>query len=59
MLKRQLAGLEARKQQLQAQRQQARLDLEDRTLVMPFDGVVDRVFIDDGEYVLALFLWGS
>lgn len=51
VLKRQLAGLEARKQQLQAQRQQARLDLEDRTLVMPFDGVVDRVFIDDGEYV--------
>ncbi|GAB2787182.1 HlyD family secretion protein [Halomonas shantousis] len=51
VFKRQLAGLEAQAQQLRAQRQQARLDLEDRTLVMPFDGVVDRVFVDDGEYV--------
>ncbi|MHB0775093.1 HlyD family secretion protein [Halomonas sp. WWR20] len=51
VLKRQLAGLEAQAQQLRAQRQQAQLDLEDRALAMPFDGVVDRVFVDDGEYV--------
>ncbi|MBZ9558584.1 MULTISPECIES: HlyD family secretion protein [unclassified Modicisalibacter] len=53
VLHKQLAGLEAQAKQLRAQREQARLDLHDRTLSMPFDGVIDRVFIDDGEYVTA------
>jgi membrane fusion protein (multidrug efflux system) len=29
------------------------LDIADRTILMPFDGSVDRVFIDPGEYVAA------
>ncbi len=36
---------------LRMQRDRAGLDLADRTLTMPFDGVVDRVFVDPGEYV--------
>ena len=51
MLQRQLAELGPEEQQLRAQRERAALDLEDRTLVMPFDGVVDQVFVDKGEYV--------
>lgn len=51
VLERRLAGLKAQARALRAQRDQARLDLGDRTLSMPFDGVVDRVFVDPGEYV--------
>ena len=47
----QLAELGPEEQRLHAQKSRAALDLEDRTLVMPFDGVVDRVFVDKGEYV--------
>jgi len=51
VLRAQLAGLGPQEQRLQAQRERAALDLNDRIIVMPFDGVVDRVFVDAGEYV--------
>ncbi len=51
VLQRQLAELEPQEQQLRAQRDRAALDLADRTILMPFDGVVDQVFVDEGEYV--------
>ena len=51
VLRTQLAELGPEEQRLRAQKAQAELDLEDRTIVMPFDGVVDRVFVDKGEYV--------
>ncbi|MDI3305592.1 MAG: HlyD family secretion protein [Acetobacteraceae bacterium] len=51
VLRRQLEALEPQELELQAQRDRAALDLRDRTIRMPFDGVVDRVFADPGEYV--------
>jgi len=51
VLRTQLAELGPEEQRLRAQKAQAELALEDRTIVMPFDGVVDRVFVDKGEYV--------
>lgn len=51
VLRRQLESLEPQERELQAQRDRAALDLRDRTIRMPFDGVVDRVFADPGEYV--------
>jgi len=51
VLRTQLAELGPEEQRLRAQKARAALDLEDRTIVMPFDGVVDRVFVDKGEYV--------
>ncbi len=51
VLQRQLAQLGPEEQRLRAQRERAALDLEDRTIVMPFDGVVDQTFVDEGEYV--------
>jgi len=51
VLQRQLAELGPEEQRLRAQRERAALDLEDRTILMPFDGVVDQTFIDEGEYV--------
>lgn len=51
VLRRQLETLEPQERELVAQRDRAALDLRDRTIVMPFDGVIDRVFVDAGEYV--------
>ena len=51
VLRRQLETLEPQQRELIAQRDRAALDLRDRTIVMPFDGVIDRVFVDAGEYV--------
>ncbi|MCH2396287.1 HlyD family secretion protein [Oceanibaculum sp.] len=51
VLQRQLAELGPEEQRLRVQRERAALDLEDRTIVMPFDGVVDQTFVDEGEYV--------
>lgn len=51
VLQRQLAELGPEEERLRAQRDQAALDLGDRVIVMPFDGVVDDVFVDVGEYV--------
>ena len=53
VLRRQLDALEPQERELAAQRDRAGLDLRDRSILMPFDGVVDRVFIDPGEYVAA------
>lgn len=51
VLRRQLDTLAEEERGLRAQRDRAALDLADRTIVMPFDGVVSRVFADPGEYV--------
>ncbi|MGB5104920.1 MAG: HlyD family secretion protein [Steroidobacteraceae bacterium] len=51
VLRTQLAELGPEEQRLQAQRERTALDLKDRIIVMPFDGAVDQVFVDAGEYV--------
>jgi len=53
VLKRQAAELGPRERELQARRERAVLELQDRTIRMPFPGVVDRVFVQTGEYVTA------
>lgn len=53
VIDRQLATLEPQQRELTATRDRAALELADRRLVMPFGGVVDRLFVDVGEYVLA------
>ncbi|MBY0338709.1 MAG: HlyD family secretion protein [Acetobacteraceae bacterium] len=53
VIARQLDGLVPQARELQAARDRAAIDLADRTIRMPFDGVVDRIFVDPGEYVLA------
>ena len=51
VLHRQLDSIEPQQRELAAQRERIALEIRDRTLLMPFDGVVDRVFVDAGEYV--------
>ena len=51
VLRRQLESIEPLQRELAAQRDRIRLEIQDRTILMPFDGVVDRVFVDAGEYV--------
>jgi len=51
VLQRQLDAIGPLRQELTAQRERVRLEIQDRTIHMPFDGVVDRVFVDAGEYV--------
>ena len=51
VLRRQLDAIEPLRRELSAQRDRVALEIRDRTLLMPFDGVVDRVFVDAGEYV--------
>lgn len=51
VLARQLDAIGPQERELRAQRDRATMDLADRTIVMPFDGVVGRVFVDAGEYV--------
>jgi membrane fusion protein (multidrug efflux system) len=51
VLQRQLETLDPQQRELTAQRDRAALDLRDRTIAMPFDGSVDRIFVDPGEYV--------
>lgn len=53
VLDRMLEALAPQARELAAQRDRAALDLADRTITMPFDGMVDRVFVDPGEYVAA------
>jgi len=45
------AVLTAQLDEARAQQQLQRIDLDDRTLRSPIDGVVDRVLVDPGEYV--------
>ncbi len=51
VLRRQIDSIEPLRRELAAQRDRVRLEIQDRTITMPFDGVVDRVFVDAGEYV--------
>jgi len=51
VLQTQLAELGPEEERLRAEREQAALDLGDRIITMPFDSVVDQVFVDEGEYV--------
>lgn len=53
VIARQLDSLGPQERELTAARDRAALDVADRTIRMPFDGVVDRIFMDPGEYVLA------
>ncbi|RVT92234.1 HlyD family secretion protein [Rhodovarius crocodyli] len=53
VIARQLEALAPQERELTATRDRARIEREDRTIRMPFDGVVDRIFVDPGEYVLA------
>ncbi len=53
VITRQLEALGPLERELTATRDRAALDLADRTMRMPFDGVVDRIYVDPGEYVLA------
>jgi len=53
VLSRQLDALEPQEAELRAQRDRAALDLNDRTIRMPFDGIVDRIFVDPREFVTA------
>ncbi|HEY4254216.1 MAG TPA: HlyD family secretion protein [Roseomonas sp.] len=53
VINRQLESLAPQERELAASRDRAALDLADRTIRMPFDGTVDRIFVDPGEYVLA------
>ncbi len=53
VIARQLESLGPQERELTATRDRAALDVADRTIRMPFDGVVDRIFMDPGEYVLA------
>lgn len=50
IMQQQLKELDPEEQQLKAQKQRIELDLADRALVMPFNGVVDQVPISEGEY---------
>lgn len=50
IMQQQLKEIDPEEQQLKAQKQRIELDLADRVLVMPFNGVVDQVPISEGEY---------
>lgn len=52
VLEQQQAELGPEQDQLQAELASARLDVQDRVLTMPFAGVIDRVFVEKGEYVM-------
>jgi membrane fusion protein (multidrug efflux system) len=52
VLRRQIDAIDPQMRELAAQRDRIALEIQDRTIVMPFDGVVDRVFVDPGEYVI-------
>ncbi len=51
VLDRDLAVLQARQRELEAQREMTRLEVEDRVLRAAFDGVIDRTYMSAGEYV--------
>jgi len=51
VLRGQLARLRHEEERLHAQRERQQLDVDDRTILSPLDGVVDRIFVDVGEYV--------
>jgi membrane fusion protein, multidrug efflux system len=53
VLDKQVIGLSHQKQELVAQHARLELDLRDRVIRSPLDGVVDRTFVDASEYVSA------
>lgn len=53
VLDRQLAALDHQKKEIQAQVDRQKLDLRDRTIRSPIDGVVDKTFVNASEYVSA------
>ncbi len=53
VLEARLLALDARLGELRAERRKAALDVEDRSVRSPIDGVVARTFIHQGEYVQA------
>lgn len=52
VLRRQIDAIDPQMREVTAQRDRIALEIQDRSIVMPFDGVVDRVFVDAGEYVV-------
>jgi len=53
VIDRQIAGLAPVEANLQAQLRQQQIDVGDRTIKSPVPAVIDRVFVEPGEYVLA------
>ena len=53
MLEQQIAVLRAQVDSLAAQANQVRQEIEDRTLRAPFDAIIDKTFIHQGDYVSA------
>ena len=53
MLSQQIEMLGGQRDALAAQANQVRLEIQDRTLRAPFDGIIDRTFIHEGDYVQA------
>ncbi|MCL2717000.1 MAG: HlyD family secretion protein [Alphaproteobacteria bacterium] len=53
MLSQQIKMLGGQREALAAQASQVRLEIQDRTLRAPFDGIIDRTFIHEGDYVQA------
>ncbi len=53
VLERQRATLDFREAEVLARIDRRQLDIADRTMTSPFDGVVSRAFVDPGEYVEA------
>lgn len=53
VIRRQREALEPQQREMTAQRDRIAMDIRDRTIRMPFNGVVGRVFVDAGEYVTA------
>jgi len=53
MLDQQIEVLRGQRDALAAQASQVRLEIEDRTLRAPHDGIIDRTFIHEGDYVQA------
>lgn len=51
VLKKQRAQIEARSRTLITQIDQQRLNVKDRDVISPIQGVVDKVFVDSGEFV--------
>lgn len=51
VLDRQVTALSHQKEEIQAQRDRQNLDLRDRLIRSPIDGVVDKKFVNPGEYV--------
>lgn len=51
VMERNLAKFQFQRDSLKAQLERERIDLSDRRITAPSDGIVDKVFIDNGEYV--------